>query len=196
MSACENSEVLIYEDLLPLDLIRAYCRLGDGFGDNNAMDQVLILLRGAAFLEAQKWTGLQFGGNRTISQAFTTPSFSKNNNYSPLAGDPKNYYIQLKLAPRNGMVEIGFGGKTSSFTLPKGSKALAISAEFFCCPECANQDMFYAVYQVDALDCISDTIKLGILKLIAYNLNNPGDEKRESKAAIASGATELWQQSN
>lgn len=198
------------EQLLPMALIRAHTKTNDII---RVTDEQMKLYRQAAFEAAELYTGLLLQKLHTIEEPVILPR-------TIVHDMRKQYKMRLKYPAGDDYVYIVGPGLREMIPAMKGKRKLIMpnlfhSHDFMaCCNPCNNGSMvastiFKAVYRT-GYTCAEDIpagIKLGMLKYIAWNVENPGDifqsvrgntnrgtgaQDGTNNAAWASGALEHW----
>lgn len=198
------------ETLCPLSLIRSHTKTDDV---PNVTDEQLLLYRKSAFEAAELYTGLLFTAQKGVTEQVSRKpgrrwrdSYTYRLRYQSVDGRVYLYGDALGVGTR--MIEIEPG--TREVQIPVLGGALDMSA---CCNPCnsgravnnGGRVLYMAGYR-----CPSDIpagIIVGVLKFIAWSVQNPGDELMSvrnrqtaestgitgtNNVAWASGAIEQW----
>jgi hypothetical protein len=192
-----------YETLLPFQTIREHAKCDD---NPRVTDELLTIYRQAAFEAAEMYTGMSFTPERTITE--------------PVRINNRKGKFTLSFTPVPGRPVTMFGGGLGSPVdlIPRpGSNVLFFPnggpdrfQTWGDCHTCGIESQLMATY-VTGRKCeavVPAGIIMGILKLIAWHINNPGDEimsvrntNRASEqgliggtnnAAVVSGAQDEW----
>jgi len=205
------------EELLPLEVVRVHTKTAD---IPVVTDEQLRLYRKSAFEAAMQYTSLYLGPLQLLTEYLDLPR--------PRIGGGINVHRHNTIRTKYALArsEAYLYGMTSPMLLQGkiGSKKIqaphhdpnSLLAGMDCCNPCGNggntnqsRIMYYAGY--DSVESVQGGVLVGMLKFIAWNVMNPGDEimtvrNRRSiaeagltgtnNAAWASGALELWRQYN
>lgn len=200
------------ESIVSMDMIRAHCKLDDVAGTS---DEVIRKYRRAAIEDAEAIIGRSFRGTRRVVENLTISPL-------PFAGlrsrfRPQVTVFRLREVPTGGRVtilppdsppiEVFVEQGSTRVVLPRGH---GVSDNFECCQTCGEPaTVWRAIYDVgvSCADEIPARVVLGILKWIAWSIENPGDtvqavaQRQEyasgasagtNDVAVASGALALW----
>lgn len=188
--------------LLPLQTIREHSKTDD---NPSVTDDLLKLYREAAFEAAEKYTGMSFTPSKTVTE--------------PVQIKGRRGKIQLSFVPSSLTVTLYGGGLGSPVELFAKPKSNIIhfphgSPDRFQtwgdCHTCGVESPMMATYSTGRRceDRVPSGIIIGILKLITWNINHPGDEILSvrntvtanqqgllggtNNAAVVSGAQDEW----
>ncbi|QBQ72037.1 head-to-tail connector complex protein [Agrobacterium phage Milano] len=174
------------DTLLPLQTIREHAKCDD---NPRVTDDLLKLYREAAFEAAELYTGLSFTPEKTIVEPIRLKGRRGKIILSatPIAGRPVVFYggglgSPLELIPRPGSNVLFF---------PYGSPDRFQT--WGDCHTCDVESQLMATY-VTGRRCENSVpagIIIGILKLIAWNINNPGDEVMSVRNTLNANAQGL-----
>ncbi|AFH19817.1 structural protein [Agrobacterium phage 7-7-1] len=174
-----------YETLLPLQTIREHAKCDD---NPRVTDTLLSLYREAAFEAAELYTGMSFTPQKTIVE----PVRIKNRkgkivlSQVPIAGRP----VVFTGGGLGSPLELIPFPNSNVLHFPNGSPDRFQT--WGDCHTCGVPSQLMATY-VAGRRCESSVpagIIMGVLKLIAWNINNPGDEimsVRNTSTANAQG---------
>ena len=215
---------------LPLALIRSHTKTDDV---PSVTDAQLVLYRQAAFEAAEQYTGLIFSRSGYVTQSMARPlpglggprmqemvspwgAFGR-----PIANARRRSAPVKLLAPAaDGVIVITHQGKSQTIIVAPGATSVdvpwLIETADGCSDPCGagGPQLNFGVvarYRIGVCDAaaIPAGIKIGCLKLIAWNIENPGDRLEvvhdsgrssstgmigTNNATWASGAIEQWRQ--
>lgn len=188
------------EAILPMDLIRAHCKVDDTPG---ILDSQLELYRDAAFEAAEMYTQVRWFSRVKITQEIVSPRF-RGLAQAAIARTT----VELTYRPMNGIVNVYGTGDSASFWvggiplipergmsyysihLPPDATSFEMSNDLMFMTTsnsiCDGSDRGGSIRQSGAtVQYIAGTksekdvpagVKLGCLKFIAWSIENPGDE--------------------
>jgi hypothetical protein len=193
-----------HDTLLPLQTIREHAKCDD---NPRVTDDLLRLYREVAFEAAELYTGRAFTPERTVTEPVRisnkrTGKFSLSQ--TPVPGRPVTMFggglgspVELIPRPGSNVMFFPFGGPDRFQTWGD-------------CHTCGVESQLMATY-VSGRRCegsVPPGIIMGMLKLIAWHINNPGDEIMTvrntlnanaqgliggtNNAAVMSGAQDEW----
>lgn len=197
------------EALLPIEQVREHVGIDDV---ETVSDELLNLYRQASFEAAEMYTGLSLRKQNVSYQSLkgaTSRDFRKG-----------YQVVTLKKPALDGLVHV-YGGGTTQLLHTVDDRQEKVRVPMICgnitmsCGNCNSGQSFNAGVQLmykTGFRCAKDipvSIKLGMLKYIAWTVKNPGDEIQTMKqsssiqvsgitgtneVAFASGAYEIWKQ--
>lgn len=185
------------EEMLPMDLIKAHCKIDDLPGITNSQ---IELYRDAAMEAAEIYTRVKWFHRIKITEPIVSPRFR-----SIAQAAIARLTIELNYAPINGIVNIYGTGDTPLFwlntipirpdrhhshfsiVLPAGATKFELSNDLLFvslngCEENRHgmvQQQGARIEYIAGIKCEKDVpagIKLGCLKFIAWSIENPGDQ--------------------
>lgn len=209
----QDAERFAVEEIVSLDLIRTHTKTDD---IPHVTDEQLVLYARAAIEAAEQYSGLLLQKQRRVEEPFLNPPKRSH--------DMRQMFRhRLEYATAQDHVFVYGPGVSERVPVKIGSKVIylpnvfhAIDFSFACCSPCGNGGMktgFRIMYMAgyDCVNSIPAGIIAGVLKYIAWMIENPGDvykpvDNRErsnatflqgtNNVAWASGALELWRQYN
>lgn len=206
-----ESKAIDLDSVCSIDRIRIHCKADD---IPSVTDDQIVLYRDAAFEAAEQYSGLMLRAQKRLEESIRLPS-----NYSHDLR--KRIKHTLQFATSDSLIYIYGPGVQHEMNVGVGVKRLILPNIFQssdwqqCCARGAQQGlslykvMYLAGYR-DASEIPSGII-VGVLKWIAWSIQNPGDSlltvddvKRTgtngmtgtNNVAWGSGALELWRQYN
>lgn len=195
------------EEFLPISIIRDHIKAND---IPLVTDDQLVLYRQAAFEAAEQYTGMVWHGVQRWQQDASLPE-GKN----PFR---QKSILRLDRPVMDGVVTVVGHSGSRTYSVAPGARKVAIDVFSIgmdintCCSPCQQNSINYgciAYYNtgITCADQLPGGIRLGMLKFIAWNVENPGDVLMTVKgaesnattgiigtnnAAWASGAIEMW----
>lgn len=193
------------ESIISISMIRTHTKTDDIL---HVTDEQLSLYRKAAFEACELYTGNLYASARMIVE--NTPRFGKPSKNGRLSK------VDLKYPSADGIVYYNVRGEKGQASVEVGRRdvrlpTMNINAEGDCCNPCGNGSnlgaslTYLAGYKNP--DDIPSGIKVGILKWIAWSVQNSGDVlltmantdiirgqaiQGTNNTTWASGALELW----
>lgn len=191
-----------YETILPLQTIREHSKTDD---NPSVTDDLLKLYRDVAFEAAEKYTGMAFTPTRTVTE--------------PIQIKGRRGKIELSFVPSSLTVTFyggGLGSPVDLFAKPNSKKMHFPygSPDRFQtwgdCHTCGIESQLMATYETGRRceQAVPPGIIMGVLKLITWHINHPGDEILSvrntltanqqgllggtNNAAVVSGAQDEW----
>lgn len=210
-----DPEPLDAESVLPLASIRAHTKTDDVV---SVPDAQLELHRSAAIEAAEQFTGLAIRARRRITERVGLP-LPPATSFGPRR--QRDHVHRLKGGSADGVV-YAFGSEGARLDqivpVPIGATEVRLPASLFgltldrCCDPCGGSGGVLTVSYVVGFRSAGDIpagVRLGMLKFIAWSIENPGDVMRtvdgatgrtdgvlqgSNSVALASGALEMWRQ--
>lgn len=201
------------ETFCPLKLVRSHTKTDDIVATT---DDQLILYRKAALEAAEKYTGLRLARLEQISERFNFPNGLSYNQFHDMR---RKFKHRLQYPSAEDYVYIIGPGVRERVEVDRGKRKFTVGNLFHnfdfaqCCRRCEDGSQsnggFLVYYRSGFRDAatIPAGVVLGMLKFIAWTVENPGDvymsvrnnatrgtgaQDGTNNAAWASGALEEW----
>jgi hypothetical protein len=199
------------EEIISIEFLRIHTKTEDV---PTVTDEQIALYRDYAIESAQQYTGLLLNEQRTVVEDVRLPR-----NYSHDTRRTFKHHTAHPVANPNVYIYgPGIQGNTAIAIAEVGSRVVRMPNVFFaydytpCCLPCGSERSGFNIMYRAGYDCVARIpagIKLGIAKLVAWSITNPGDVMRTvndlesirsnslqgtNNAVYASGALDLWRQ--
>lgn len=178
----------LQDKLLPLSIIRSFTQTDD---DVYVTDDELIIFRGAAFSALEKYTNISFSGVKDIQERVEILQSREGYIY------PQNIKLKHPCTSSYVVIKLDSGAIYKEY-VPIGEKSLRfIPREMDLYLNNCSFSPYATVFYKTGYDCpkeLDENIKLGLLSFINYYFKNKNDTKLLEKAAVLSGALDLWKE--
>lgn len=191
------------DEILPLQTIREHSKTDD---NPSVSDDLLKLYRDVAFEAAEKYTGLSFTPTKTVTEPVQIKR--KRTGKIELSYVPSSLTVTLYGGGLGSPVELFAKPKSNVIHFPNGSPDRFQT--WGDCHTCGVESPMMATYETGRRceQRVPGGIVMGILKLITWHINHPGDEILSvrntltanqqgllggtNNAAVVSGAQDEW----
>lgn len=208
-----------FDEIVSLDLIRTHTKTDDVV---SVTDEQLSLYRAAAVEAAEQYTGMLLKEQRRVIEPVRLPDLPGSVWSTTYRSRPRATKHRLGFPCADGRVWM-YGGRDADSRLIRitpGAREIVFQPgelpanDAACCGPCGpglighDVKVIYLAGFMD-VDAIPAGVKVGILKFIAWSVENPGDVMRtvdgalarndtvlkgSNNVALASGALEMWRQ--